>query len=256
MIHYRWRHRAFVPLVESKLTPKPGTLRLPKVTFSRNFIHLTTRFFPTFLGGGLGTLSGIPLGEGGDGRMSLETANKEITKLLVDYGKGDEAAMKELFPLVYRELRRLAQSYLRKEQPGTLQPTALVHEAYFKLIDQSRVEWKNRSHFFAIAAQMMRRILIDSARARLAEKRGGDATKVSFDEGLHWMPDDPDSLIALDKALEKLAALDERKAKVVELRFFGGLSLEETAEALDSSPATVKRDWNFAKAFLAKELQG
>lgn len=188
--------------------------------------------------------------------MSGALEGHEITQLLINYSQGDEAALKDLFPLVYRELRRLAASYLRRESKAeTIQPTALVHEAYFKLIDQSRVEWKNRSHFFGIAAQMMRRILIDHARARLAEKRGGEATKVSFDEALHWMPQDPDHLLALNTALEKLEALDPRKAKVVELRFFAGLSIEETAEALESSLATTKRDWAFAKAFLAKALE-
>lgn len=180
-----------------------------------------------------------------------------ITNLLVEYARGNSDAMKELFPLVYRELRRLAGSYLRKENSAaTLQPTALVHEAYFRLIGQERVDWKNRSHFFGIAAQMMRRILIDQARARLSEKRGGDVVRVSFDEQLHWKPEDPDGLLALDQALTELAALDERKARVVELRFFAGLSLEETAEALEASLATVKRDWTFARAWLAEKLAG
>jgi RNA polymerase sigma-70 factor, ECF subfamily len=184
------------------------------------------------------------------------TTTHAITQLLVEMGNGNDAAMKELLPLVYRELRRLAASYLRKEAPGTLQPTALVHEAYFKLIDQDRIQWKNRSQFFAISAQMMRRILIDQARARLAEKRGGDATKVSFDEQLHFQPQDAGGLVALDQALTELAALDERKARVVELRFFAGLSVEETASALETSEATIKRDWAFAKAWLAERLTG
>lgn len=191
------------------------------------------------------------LGPVGDKEESIPPA---ITSLLIEMGKGNGEAIKDLLPLVYRELRRLAASYLRKENPGTLQPTALVHEAYFKLIEQDRIVWKNRSQFFAISAQLMRRILIDQARARLAEKRGGDATKVSFDEEFHWRPDDAGSLVALDEALAALSQLDERKAKVVEMRFFAGLSLEETAQAMGSSLATVKRDWAFARAWLAERL--
>lgn len=165
--------------------------------------------------------------------------------------------MEQLLPAVYKELRRLAESYMRREYPGhTLQPTALVHEAYFKLIDQNSVKWQNRAHFFGVAAQLMRRILIDHARAKQAAKRGGSQAKVSFDEGLHWAETDEQSadLLALDAAMEKLAKIDERQAKVVELRYFGGLSVEETAEALQTSPATVKRDWAVAKAWLYREL--
>ena len=184
---------------------------------------------------------------------------QNLTQLLISYSDGDKAAMERLLPEVYRELRKLAESYMRRETTGhTLQPTALVHEAYFKLIDQKEVKWQNRAHFFGVAAQLMRRILIDHARQKHAAKRGGADAKVSFDEGLHWAPNDdtgPD-LLALDVALEKLGKLDERQAKVVELRYFGGLGIEETAEALGTSPATVKRDWTLAKAWLHRELNG
>lgn len=179
-----------------------------------------------------------------------------LTQILIRYGKGDAQAIEELLPRVYQELRRLAASYMRKENAEhTLQATALVHEAYFRLIDQKEVQWQNRAHFFGVAAQMMRRILIDHARVKHANKRGGDHTKVSFDEALHWSEKDGPDLLAIDAALTKLQQLDERQAKVVELRYFGGLSIEETAEALETSPATVKRDWLLAKAWLARELQ-
>lgn len=181
-----------------------------------------------------------------------------ITQLLVRYGKGDSDALENLLPAVYQELRKLAQSYMRKENSShTLQPTALVHEAYFKLVDQKNVEWQNRSHFFGIAAQAMRRILIDHARVKHADKRGGDNTRVSFEEQIHSTNTDgePD-LLALNDALEKLAELDARQAKVVELRYFGGLGIEEIAEVLQTSPATVKRDWTMAKAWLAVQLSG
>jgi RNA polymerase sigma-70 factor (ECF subfamily) len=185
--------------------------------------------------------------------MSTEAQN--ITQMLLRCGQGDSAALEELLPRVYNELRKLAASYMRKENQGhTLQATALVHEAYFRLVDQEDVQYQNRSHFFGIAAQMMRRILIDHARQRQAEKRGGNCTKISFDEGLHWSENDGPDLLSLDEALEKLATLDERQAKVVELRYFGGLSIEETAEVLAASPATVKRDWTLAKAWLLREL--
>ncbi len=182
-----------------------------------------------------------------------------ITQLLFRYGKGEPQALEKLLPIVYQELRRLAKNYMRRESSGhTLQPTALVHEAFFKLVDQNEVQWQNRAHFFGVAAQLMRRILIDHARSRKAVKRGGTQAKVAFDEAVHWEAAEegaPD-LLALDEALEKLAALDERQSKVVELRYFGGLSIEEVAEALHTSPATVKRDWTLAKAWLQRELTG
>ncbi len=180
-----------------------------------------------------------------------------ITQILKRYSQGEQDALETLLPSIYSELRRLAQSYMRKESAGhTLQPTALVHEAYFRLIDQKEVQWQNRAHFFGIAAQLMRRILIDHARARHAEKRGGDHTIVSFDEKFHAgssSNQEPD-LLAIDSALEKLEKLNARQAKVVELRYFGGLNIDEIAVALDSSPATVKRDWTIAKAWLYREL--
>lgn len=179
-----------------------------------------------------------------------------VTELLVRGQKGDDVALKRLFQIVYGELHRIAASYMKRENPGhTLQATALVNEAYFRLVDQNAVKWQNRAHFYGVAAQIMRRILVDHARARHAEKRGGDAAKLSLDEALGLGQEDgtPD-LIALDVALTKLAEISERQAKVVEMRFFAGLNVEEVATALGSSPATVKRDWTFAKAWLHKEL--
>lgn len=190
--------------------------------------------------------------------MDADTQSS-VTRILLKYSEGDEQALEQLLPRVYQELKRLAGSYMRRENANhTLQPTALVHEAYFKLIDQKEVKWQNRAHFFGVAAQIMRRILIDHARGKLAEKRGGDATRVAFDEAYHVTTGQgeegtPD-LIALDEAMKKLALIDERQAKVVELRYFGGLNIEETAEALGTSPATVKRDWTLAKAWLFREL--
>lgn len=180
-----------------------------------------------------------------------------LTQLLIQYSDGSPEAMEKLLPAVYQELRKLAESYMRKEFSGhTLQPTALVHEAYFKLIDQNAVKWQNRAHFFGVAAQLMRRLLIDHARAKQAAKRGGSQAKISFDEGLHWAENEEQSqdILALDNALTKLTAMDARQGRVVELRYFGGLSIEETAEVLETSPATVKRDWALAKAWLFREL--
>jgi RNA polymerase sigma-70 factor, ECF subfamily len=163
-----------------------------------------------------------------------------------------------LMPLVYAELRRLAAHYLRGERPGqTLQPTALVHEAYLKLLKDRPERWQNRAHFCAIAAHAMRQILIERARARDALKRGGGQPRVTFDEGLNAAaPQQSIDIVALDAALDRLAELDASQARIVELRFFGGLSIEETADALDISPATVKRHWAVARAWLAKELDG
>ncbi len=182
---------------------------------------------------------------------------ENVTQLLVRYQAGDHDALGQLFPVVYDELRRIAAGYMKRENPGhTLQATALVNEAYFRLVDQKAVEWQNRAHFFGVAAQIMRRILCDHARARRADKRGGNAPKLSLDEALGLSSGGTPDLVELDDALKKLAALSERQAKVVEMRFFAGLSVEEAAEALGASPATVKRDWTFAKAWLAKELSG
>jgi RNA polymerase sigma factor (TIGR02999 family) len=171
--------------------------------------------------------------------------------------KGDRPALDTLLPLVYAELRRLAAHYLRGERPGqTLQPTALVHEAYFKLLKDRPERWQNRAHFCAIAAHAMRQILIERARARDALKRGGGAPRITFDEALPAPAEEKSlDLVALDSALERLAALDAGQARIVELRFFGGLSIEETADAMGISPATVKRHWALARAWLAKEMQ-
>jgi RNA polymerase sigma-70 factor (ECF subfamily) len=171
--------------------------------------------------------------------------------------RGDKPALEALMPMVYAELRRLAAHYLKGERPGqTLQPTALVHEAYLKLLKDRPERWQNRAHFCAIAAHAMRQILIERARARDALKRGGGQPRVTFDEGLPvTQPEQSVDVIALDSALDRLAALDASQARIVELRYFGGLSIEETAEAMGISPATVKRHWAVARAWLAKELE-
>ena len=169
----------------------------------------------------------------------------------------DPRAANNLAPLVYDELRRLAGALMRRERPGqTLQPTALVHEAYLRLLKDRPDRWQNRAHFCAIAAHSMRQILIERARARDAQKRGGGGAKVTLDEGMMAGAPRPIDFLALDDALERLAALDAEQARIVELRFFGGLSVEETAEALGSSPATIKRRWTLARAWLARELEG
>ncbi|MGH9754095.1 MAG: sigma-70 family RNA polymerase sigma factor [Blastocatellia bacterium] len=179
----------------------------------------------------------------------------EITQLLVAWSDGDEQSLASLMPLVYEELRRLASRHLGRERAGhTLQTTALVHEAYLRLVDQKETRWRNRAHFFAIAAKMMRRILVDYARARGFAKRGGGAQQVSFDKAMDVSGERAAELIALDDALNALAQFNERESKIVELRFFGGLSIEETAEALGVSPGTVMREWTFAKAWLNREL--
>lgn len=185
--------------------------------------------------------------------MTDEKAN--VTQILARHQGGDGKALGELFPIVYDELRRIAAGYMRRESDGhTLQATALVNEAYFRLVDQKAVQWQNRAHFFGVAAQIMRRILCDHARARRADKRGGHQAKLSLDEALGIGTDESPDLVELDDALKLLQTINERQAKVVEMRFFGGLSVEEVAEALGASPATVKRDWTFAKAWLHKEL--
>ena len=179
----------------------------------------------------------------------------EITGLLVDWSNGDQTALEKLLPLVEQELRRLAHSYMRRENPDhTLQTTALVNEAYLKLIDQKKTRWQNRAHFFGIAAQIMRRILLNYARDQHREKRGGKAVQVSLSEASVVCLEKPEELIALDEALERLAAVDERKSRVVELRYFGGLEIEEIAEVLKVAPITVMRDWKFAKAWLFREM--
>ena len=175
--------------------------------------------------------------------------------MLLAWGNGDKSALEKLIPVVHNELHRLAHRYMNRERPGhMLQTTALVNEAYLRLIDTSHVRWQNRAHFFAVSAQLMRRILVDFARSRNYLKRGGDAVQVSLDEALAISPEQDMDLVALDEALDALAAIDERKTRVVELRFFGGLSIEETAEVLKVSPDTVMRDWRLAKVWLLREL--
>jgi RNA polymerase sigma-70 factor, ECF subfamily len=184
-----------------------------------------------------------------------EAPPNEITEQLIAWSKGDEAALEKLIPAVYQELRRMAGHYLRGEDSGhSLQPTALVHEAYLRLIDQTKVEWQNRAHFFGVAAQMMRRILIDHAKAKHRVKRGGAAVKVVLDENANFTQERAAELLALDDALQALATMDERKSHIVELRYFGGLTVEETAQVLGISDKTVMRDWNLAKAWLYREL--
>lgn len=179
------------------------------------------------------------------------------TALLLAWGRGETAAFDQLVPVIHDELRRLARRYMRHERPGhTLQPTALVNEAYLRLIEIKRVHWQDRAHFFAMSALVMRRVLVDSARARGNVKRGGGIPKVSLDEGVFVTPETGQDLVALNDALHALEAVHPRKSQVVELRFFGGLSLEETAAALRVSADTVKRDWRFAKLWLLRELSG
>ena len=186
----------------------------------------------------------------------ITSSQHEVTKLLVRLTDGDGAVLDELLPLVYAELRRLASSYLRRERQGhTLEPTALVHEAYLRMIDQTQAHWQNRAHFFGVAAQMMRRILIDHARAHQADKRGGEFQKLSLDENIDVSGVRAAELVALDDALNRLAEIDPQKSRIVELRFFGGLSVDETAEVLGVSVPTVKRHWRMAKAWLYGEVQ-
>jgi RNA polymerase sigma factor (TIGR02999 family) len=175
---------------------------------------------------------------------------------LLEWSKGDRQSFDKLLPIVYQELRRLAQHYLRQERPDhTLQATALVHEAYLKLIDTKIVRWENRAHFFAVTAQVMRHILVDLARQRRAQKRGG-GRKLALDEAL-GVPDETEAvnLVALDEALDRLAAVDARQSRIIELRYFGGLSMEETAEVLGISTSTVKREWRMARAWLHREIR-
>jgi RNA polymerase sigma factor (TIGR02999 family) len=187
--------------------------------------------------------------------QSLEKS-KEITQMLREWSNGNRGGFEALLPLVYAELRRQASHYLRRERAGhTLQTTALIHEAYLKLVDQRAVNWQNRAHFFGITAQMMRRILVDYAKARHREKRGGIGENLPLEQAaLVVSGENSIDLVALDEALTRLSEFDERHARIVELRYFGGLSIEETAEALGISPATVKSDWKSAKAWLYQEI--
>ncbi len=182
-------------------------------------------------------------------------APPNVTQLLHNWSKGDQSALEQLMPLVYGELRRLASAYLRRERPNhTLQSTALVHEAFMKLVNQHEVQWQSRAHFFAIAAQMIRRILVDYARSQHAEKRGSGAVKLELDAALAIPLKTDVDLVLLNDALDRLAELDPRQSRIVELRFFAGLSIEETAEVMQLSPATIKREWNSARAWLFRVI--
>ncbi len=186
-----------------------------------------------------------------------EPNSNEVTQLLLAWSEGDPAALDRLMPVVYGELRRLAKSHMRREHAGhSMQTTALIHEAYLRLIDANQVRLENRRHFFAAASRLMRQVLVDLARERGSHKRGGAAQQVSLDEALVVSNQRDEGLLALDEALSALAEIDERKSRMVELRFFGGLSVEETAEALDVSVETVHRDWRLAKSWLLRRLRG
>lgn len=182
---------------------------------------------------------------------------QQITELLIDWNNGAPEALEKLMPLVEVELRRIAANYMRRENPGhTLQTSALVNEAYLKLIDQREVHWQNRAHFFALASQLMRRILLDHARSQRRAKRGGDAVHVNLDEVAVITPEKSEDLIALDEALMRLTEFDPNKSKIVELRFFGGLSVNEVAEVMGIAPVTVMLHWRLAKAWLQREMRG
>jgi RNA polymerase sigma-70 factor (ECF subfamily) len=186
----------------------------------------------------------------------MDAVPADVTALLSELEQGDQAAAEKLVPLVYEELKRLARGYMRRERPDhTLQTTALVHEAYLRLVRQRKPNWQCRSHFFGIAAQMMRRILLDHARGHLRQKRSGPAQVLRLDEALTFSREQSEELVKLNEALKRLSAIDPRQGKIVELRFFGGLSVEETSEVLCISPKTVKRDWAVAKAWLHGELR-
>jgi RNA polymerase sigma-70 factor, ECF subfamily len=198
-----------------------------------------------------------PVGERMDQRhQSRDIASVDVTALLDELAQGKTGAANHLIPAVYDELRRMADRYMRREREGhTLQTTALVHEAYMKLVGQRSVNWQGRAHFFAVAAQIMRRLLVDHARSRLRDKRGGGQPVMALDEALVFAPEQSPALVELDGALKRLAELDPRQAHIVELRFFGGLTVEEAAEVLGVSPKTVKREWSVAKAWLHGELK-
>jgi RNA polymerase sigma factor (TIGR02999 family) len=185
-----------------------------------------------------------------------QRSSDDITGLLVRWRAGDDAALQELLPIVHDELRRVARRQMAGERPGhTLQPTALVNEAYLRLVTLKQIQWQDRAHFFAMGARLMRRVLVDVARSNGYQKRGGGAQQVTFTQALDVADDKPTDIVALNDALDALAQVDERKGQVVELRFFGGLSVEETAEVLDVSRETVKRDWSFAKLWLLRQLR-
>jgi len=185
----------------------------------------------------------------------MTPATHEVTKLLKAWSDGDQSVLDKLMPLVYDELHRLAHQHMRREKPGhMLQTSALVNEAYLRLVDASQVHWQNHAHFFGIAARLMRRILVDDARRRHFDKRGGRTIQVPLDEALSVPQEQAANLVTLDDALKTLAAIDPRQSEIVELRFFGGMSIEETAEFLRVSPGTVMHDWTFARAWLRKEM--
>lgn len=191
-----------------------------------------------------------------NGSVIVSEERNEISLILRDWSAGDRESAEALLSLVYDKLREIAAQYLRKERSNhTLQPTALVHEAYLKLVDLSGVSWQGRAHFFAVASKVMRHILVDHARARLSEKRGGDMQRVAIEDLVRFSKKPDVDLLALDEALTRLAAIDEQQSKIVELRFFGGLSIEETAHILGVSPATVKREWVLAKTWLYRKLK-
>lgn len=184
-------------------------------------------------------------------------AENEVTQLLAAWNEGDNSALEDVLPLVIRELRQLAHGHMRREGANhTLQTTALINEAYLKLIEQKNVQWQNRAHFFAIASKVMRRILLDYAKTRLRDKRGGGAVHVELDDARHISLEKSNELVALDEALTRLAEIDELKSRIVEMRHFGGMSVEETAEALGIAPITVMRHWSLAKAWLRREITG
>jgi RNA polymerase sigma factor (TIGR02999 family) len=202
-------------------------------------------------------IAGVPHLHTSSERAATASPPPHVTELLLAWGQGDQTALEQLMPLVHGELRRLARRHMGHERVGhTLQATALVNEAYLRLIDIRQVQWQNRAHFFAMSARLMRRILVDFARSRQYLKHGGGAQKVSLDDALVITPERGHELVDLDDALEALAEVDARKAQVVEMRFFGGLSVQETAEALHVSPETVMRDWKLAKVWLLRELKG
>ena len=188
---------------------------------------------------------------------AIPSTPPQITELLLAWGEGDQSALEQLIPVVHAELRRLATREMRRERPGhTLQATGLVNEAFMRLVELKRIRWQNRAHFFAISARLMRRVLVDFARSKHSHKRGDGLRHVSLDEALTVTQERGADLVALDDALQSLALVDSRKSQVVELRFFGGLSVQETAEALHVSPGTVMRDWQVAKVWLSRELAG
>ena len=185
----------------------------------------------------------------------MKPSPQTVTQLLIEWGNGDEAALNKLMPIIYSELRKRAHRYMARENPGhTLQTTALIHEVYIRLAEQKDKKWENRSHFFAVAAQAMRHILVDYARSRNAARHGGALRSVSLEEAALVSDERTSEIVALDEALEQLAEIDPRQSRIVEMRFFGGLSVEETAAVLKVSPITVIRDWNVAKVWLYREL--